>query len=141
SPRMPRRFFTAPPVTLALSDARGPSRIFHQAEWPVWGAHGPFIEPGAQTYWSQRTALMPFIPALYGLQTIYEIDINLTSLRPTADLVQSLWESLNRGAPIRPFMLMGNAEYLVLPGRPNRIMRGPTLPRYWFGHQLVPIGS
>ena len=141
APRMPRRFFTAPPVTLALSDARGPARIFHQAEWPVWGAHGPFIEPGAQTYWSQRTALMPFIPALYGLQTIYEIDINLTSLRPTADLLQSVWEALAAGAPIRPFMLMGNAEYLVLPGRPIRIARGPTLPRYWLAEQLEQVRS
>ena len=110
APRMPRRFFTAPPVTFALAGARNQSRIFHQAEWPVWGKHGVIIEPGDRTYWSQRTALMPFTPALYGLQTIYEIDINLTSLQPTADLVQSLWESLNRGAPIRPFMLMGNAE-------------------------------
>ena len=140
APRMPRRFFTPPPVTLALTDARGPARIFHQAEWPVWGTHGIALEPGARTYWSQRTALMPFTPALYGLQTIYEIDINVTSLHPTAEVVQSMWEALGNGAPLRPFMLMGNAEYLVLPGRPIRIARGPTLPRYWFADQLVNIG-
>jgi hypothetical protein len=138
APRMPRRFFTAPPVTLAL---KGPNRIFHQAEWPVWGAHGPVIEGGARTYWSQRTALMPFTPALYGLQTIYEIDINLTSLRSTADFVQSMWEALAAGAPIRPFMLMGNAEYLILPGRPIRIAGDQTLPRYWLADQIVPIRS
>ena len=140
APRMPRRFFTPPPVTLALTDARGPTRIFHQAEWPVWGDRGIALERGPRTYWSQRTALMPFTPALYKLQTIYEIDINLTSLRPSADLVQSMWEALGNGAPVRPFMLMGNAEYLVLPGRPIRIARGPTLPRYWFADQLVTIG-
>jgi hypothetical protein len=139
APRMPRRFFTPPPVTLALTDARGPTRIFHQAEWPVWGAKGIVLEPAPRTYWSQRTALMPFTPALYGLQTIYEIDINVTSLRPTAELVQSMWEALGNGAPIRPFMLMGNAEYLVLPGRPIRIARGATLPRYWFADQLTTI--
>ncbi|HEY8180736.1 MAG TPA: hypothetical protein VII32_00745, partial [Thermoanaerobaculia bacterium] len=76
---------------------------------------------------------------LYGLQTIYEIDINVTSLRPTAEVVQSMWEALGTGAPIRPFMLMGNAEYLVLPGRPIRIARGATLPRYWFADQLTTI--
>ena len=138
APRMPRRFFSPPPVTLAVA---GPNRIFHQAEWPVWGAHGPIIEGGQRTYWSQRTALMPFTPTLYGLQTIYEIDINLTTLRPTSELLQSMWEALAAGAPIRPFMLMGNAEYLVLPGRPVRIVRGETLPRYWFADQSVAIRS
>jgi len=138
APRVPRRFFSPPAVTLAVA---GPNRIFHQAEWPVWGTHGPIIEGGERTYWSQRTALMPFTPALYGLKTIYEIDINLTTLRPTSDLVQSMWEVLAAGAPIRPFMLMGNAEYLVLPGRPIRIVRGETLPRYWFADQTVPIRS
>ena len=29
---------------------------------------------------------------------------------------------------------------LVLPGRPIRIARGATLPRYWFADQLVSIG-
>jgi hypothetical protein len=140
APRMPRRFFTPPPVTLAMTDARGPVRIFHQAEWPVFGEHGIALERGPRTYWSQRTALMPFTPALYGLHTIYEIDINLTSLRPTSDLVQSMWETLQSGGPVRPFMLMGNAEYLVLPGHPIRIARGATLPRYWFADQIVTIG-
>ena len=141
APRMPRRFFSAPPVTLAVADARGPARIFHQAEWPVWGERGIALESGERTYWSQRTALMPFTPALYGLHTIYEIDINLTSLRPTGDVVQSMWEALGRGAPVRPFMLMGNAEYLILPGRPIRIAPGATLPRYWFADQFVRISS
>ncbi len=138
APRMPRRFFAPPPVVLAL---QGPNRLFHQAEWPVWGTHGPVIEGGERTYWSQRTALMPFTPALYGLRTIYEIDINLTSLRPMSDFVQSMWEALAAGAPIRPFMLMGNAEYLILPGRPIRVVRGDTLPFYWFADQVVPIRS
>src|SRR5438270_11100166 len=52
-----------------------------------------------------------------------------------------MWEALRGGAPIRPFMLMGNAEYLVLPGRPIRITRGLTLPRYWLADQVVPIRS
>jgi len=141
APRMPRRFFTPPPVTMAVPNARGPTRIFHQAQWPVWGTHGMVFEPGARTYWSERTALMPYLPALYGLHTIYEIDVTMTSLRPTEELVQSLWEGLAAGAQVRTFMLMGNAEYLVLPGRPIRIARGPTLPRYWFADQLVQIAN
>ena len=136
APAMPRRFFSRPPVVLALSDAQGPSRIFHEAEWPVWGSHAIPLEGGDRTYWSEKKALLPFLPALYGLQTVYEIDINLTTLRPTADFLQSMWESLQHGAPLRPFMLMGNAEYLIVPGRPIRILRGATLPRYWFADHL-----
>jgi len=137
APTKPRRFFTPPPVALALADARGPARIFHQAEWPVWGTHGIPIAPGERTYWSERTALLPFTPALYGLQTIYEIDINLTTLRPASDFLQSMWEALARRAPIRPFMLMGNAGDLIVPGKPIRIVHGATLPRYWFADQLA----
>ena len=138
APRMPPRFFTRPPVTLALT---GPNRIFHEAAWPVWGTKGPQLEGGDRTYWSQRTALMPFTPALYGLETIYELDINVTNLRPTSDLVQSIWEARAHGAPLRPFMMMANADYLVLPGRPIRIAHGSTQPRYWFADQIVPIHS
>ena len=138
APRMPRNFFSPPRVTLAVA---GPNRIFNQAAWPVWGAHGPQLDGGDRTYWSQRTALFPFEPSLWGLRTIYEIDINLTTLKPTADMVQSMWESLSQGAPLRPFMMMGNVEHLVLPGRPVRIVRGPALSEFWFADQVVPIRS
>ncbi len=141
APLKRRFFFTPPPTALAVADARGPVRIFHEAEWPVWGAHGIPIASGDRTYWSERTALMPFTPALYGLQTIFEIDINLTTLRPTSEFLQSMWEALRRGAPIRPFMLMGNAGYLIVPGKPVRIVRGATLPRYWFADHLVQVAS
>ena len=138
APRMPKNFFAPPRVTLAVA---GPNRIFNQAEWPVWGARGPQLESGDRIYWSQRTALFPFEPALWGLRTIYEIDINLTTLRPTADMVQSMWEALRAGAPIRPFMMMGNADSLLLPGRPIRITRGETLPQFWYAGQVVQIRS
>jgi len=138
APRMPRRFFSPPRVTLAVA---GPNRIFNQAAWPVWGNHGPQIQGGERTYWSQSTALFPFQTALYGLRTIYELDINLTTLRPTADMVQSLWEALRDGAPLRPFMMMGNADTLVVPGRPIRIIRGETLPMTWYADQIVVIRS
>jgi hypothetical protein len=136
APRMPRRFFAPPNVTRAFE---GANRIFNEAEWPVWGNRGPLLEQGDRIYWSQRSALMPFTNALYGLRSIYEIDINVTTLRPMADLVQSLIESLAAGGNVRPFMMIGNAEYLIVPGRPVRILRGPTLPRYWFAEEVVPI--
>jgi hypothetical protein len=140
APRMPRRFFAPPPVTLALADARSASRLFHQAAWPVW-QHGIPIAGGAQTYWSQRTALVPFTPALYGLQSIFEIDINLTTLHPTSDFLQWMWQALGRGAPLRPFLLMGNVEYVIVPGQPIRVIRRPTLPRYYFADRLLPLGA
>ena len=138
APRMPRNFFAPPRVTLALA---GPNRIFNEAAWPVWGAHGPQLEGGERTYWSQRTALFPFEPSLWGLRTIYELDINLTTLQPTADMVQSMWESLREGVPQRQFMMMGNVEYLLLPGRPIRIVHGPALGEFWYADQVVQIRS
>jgi hypothetical protein len=140
APRMPRRFFAPPPVTLALADARSVSRIFHQAAWPVW-QHGIPIAQGERTYWSQRTALVPFTPALYGLHSIFEIDINLTTLRPTSDFLRWMWQALGRGAPSPPFVMMGNVEYVIVPGQPIRVIRRPTLPRYYFADRLLPIAA
>ena len=140
APRMPRRFFAPPAVTLALADARNGARMFHQAAWPVW-QHGIPIAGGDRTYWSQRTALVPFTPALYGLHSIFEIDINLTTLHPTSDFLQWMWQALGRGAPLRPFLMMGNVEYLIVPGQPIRVIRRPTLPRYSFADRLLPLGA
>ncbi len=137
APRMPRRFFAPPPVTLAVD---GPNRVFNQAAWPVW-KNGPVLEAGDRAYWSERAALLPYTPALYGLRTVYELDVNMTTLRPTAEVVRALWDTLAAGGSVRPFMLMGNAEYLIVPGRPIRIARGNTLPRYWFADQIVPISN
>ena len=140
APRMPRRFFAPPPVTLAVAGAQNESRLFHQAAWPVW-QHSMPIATGEGTYWSQRTALVPFTPALYGLHSIFEIDINLTTLQPTSAFLQWMWLALGRGEPLRPFAMMGNVEYIIVPGQPIRVIRRPTLPRYYFADRLLPLAA
>ena len=35
--------------------------------------------------------------------------------------------------------MMGDVEYVIVPGNPIRVIRRPTLPRYYFADQLVPI--
>jgi len=130
APRKPARFFTAPPIVNALRDD---TRVFHLAAMPGSGMRYP---RGEQTYEALRAALVPFTPASFGIATVYEPDINLTTLLPTSELMRSVWEL---GAP--PALLrMGNVGHVIAPRGATgtvRALRIDTLPRYWFADRVV----
>jgi hypothetical protein len=129
APRKPSRFFDAPPIVNAL---RGDERVFHLAALPGSGMRYP---AGDQTYEALHATLVPFTPASYGIATVYEPDINLTTLLPTAELMRSVWELR---APL-PLLRMGNVGRVVVPASAGgvRVQRIETLPRYWFADRLV----
>lgn len=123
APRKPRRFFEPPPAAAAID--RG-SRLFNEAAWPGQGMPS---EPGERIYWSRRDALMPFTPALYGIPTAMELDINLTTLRPTAQFVQAMWESRVKGGSPAAYAAAANVGTVLAGG--GRLIRIPAKPRYW----------
>jgi hypothetical protein len=129
APRKPAEFFTPPPIVNAL---RADTRLFHLAAMPGSGMRYP---RGGATYDALRAALVPFTPASYGIASVYEPDINLTTLLPTADLMGSIWEFR---APL-PLLRMGNVGSVLVPraGGGVRALRIETLPRYWFADRLV----
>ena len=125
APRMPRRFFEAPPIAAQI-DRR--LRLFHEAAWPM--SH-IVLRGGDETYWSQREALMPYTPALYGIATALELDINLTNLTPTARFVQAMWDVQAKGKSPMPYVALANAGTVLAVDHPVRAVRIPPMPRYF----------
>lgn len=91
-PRMPRSFFTPPPIAKSI---RGP--LFHRGEWtqqPLAAAFGA-LSPG----WTARNALRPFSAASWGLSSVLEADFDETDLLPTHDLLDAMMRLGNSGFP------------------------------------------
>jgi hypothetical protein len=124
APRMPRRFFEPPPI-VAQIDRR--ARLFNEAGWPMSNLRLP---GGAATYWGQRDALLPFTPALDGIATAMELDINLTNLRPTAEFVERMWRARAGGGSPLPFAQAANVGTVIVADHPVRTIRVPIRPRY-----------
>jgi len=109
-PRMPRQFFTPPPIVRALEPE---ATIFHRGEWTQQSI--------ARTYESisgpltARNALRPFSPALWGLRTALEADVDETFLLPTHDLLDAMIRRGNSGDPhwSDAFVAISNVRYIV----------------------------
>ena len=149
APRMPRQFFEPPPVASALPRALSAGRIMQEINWPLDGRRQLDLGRGDASYWLMRNTLMPLTGASWGLQSIFDPDVTMTSLKPTADFLQVVWESGAHGMPSwpRPFLGMSNVSDRILPNQrmqpgdyettsPLFIEPVKTRPRYWFARQV-----
>jgi hypothetical protein len=154
NPRIPTEFFTAtPPVIRTLPPNRSEYRLFHLADWQVGDQIGIEHPEGNTRYRIIRNGLFPTTPAAFGIQTVLERDYDMTSLLPTVDFTQSMWEVRKSGRPdwMLPFGAMSNAWYLAVPRRPSgpddavtrpvEFLEGKRHPRYYFAEQMVSIQS
>ena len=159
NPRMPAHFFLDEPLaSRRLPRDRGDWRIFHEADW--YGQEEiakKYFSTADAVYWIVRNGLFPMTPAGEGLSMVLERDYDKTSLLPTIDLVQSLWDVKRSGRADwwRPFMAMANVRYRgeYKPfdeerKRVNRNMKRAEAirytdvghhPRYYFADQIVTI--
>jgi hypothetical protein len=158
NPRMPRRFFDPPPAAATFPPNREPFRVFHEVDW--YGNEEParqYFSTGSDVYWVVRNGLFPMTPAGAGVHTVLERDYDKTSLLPTIDITDSVWDLKRSGRAdwYEPFMAMSNAWYRATyrdfkeekqrthsdfkKSTPIRFL--PTLhyPRYYFADQLVTI--
>lgn len=131
APRMPRRFFDPPPIAAQI-DRR--ARLFHEAAWPMSRI---VLRGGEETYWSQREALMPFTPALYGIATVMDVDINVTNLTPTEQFVETMWRARAKGASPVPYVGLANVGTVLTPDHPVQVIRVPPRPRYFLANGHV----
>jgi hypothetical protein len=154
APRMPREFFSPPPIVDELRDAGPASRIFFQPEWSAGPVMRWYNADRSRIYWVIRNGLFPRLPAAWGRSTILERDIDLTNLRPAADFLKAFL----RHPPRDPIQLdawaaMANVEWLAafrppLPRprdpsavRPITFLRLRESPRYYFADEVVPFRS
>jgi len=160
NPRMPRRFFDKPPAERHLAANRGDFRLFHEADW--YGQEEmarKYFSTGSSVYWIVRDGLFPMTPAASKIRTVLERDYDKTSLLPTVDLVDSVWDVKRSGKSnwYEPFMAMSNAWYRgvyrdfdkekkrvggrMTEAEPVEFLKGLHYPRYYFADQLVTIKS
>jgi hypothetical protein len=154
NPRMPSEFFTATPeIIRSLPPNRSDYRLFHLADWQIGDRIGHTHPTGDARYRMIRNGLFPMTPAAFGIQTVLERDYDETSLLPTVDLTNSMWDVQNSGRPdwMLPFGAMSNAWFLAVPRhvdgatdfeeRPVEVLEGTHHPRYYFAEELITIAN
>jgi hypothetical protein len=147
APRMPRQFFTPPPIVNAFDHDRQSYRVFNRGEW----IHDQSLRQLAtwSVQWFARNGVRPYTNAAWGLSSVLEADFDETALLPTHDLL-AMMIRLGR---TEPFMAMSNVRYVIdyrdyntvmseVQGhaevwRPARLRRVADPGRYWFPQRLV----
>ena len=158
NPRMPRRFFDPPPASRHFPANRADFRVFHEADW--YGQEEmarKYFSTGEAVYWIVRDGLFPMTPAGSKIRTVLERDYDKTSLLPSIDVTDSVWDVKRSGKSdwYKPFMAMSNAWYRgvyrdfdkekkrvngrMMEAEPIEFEEGPHYPRYYFADQLVTI--
>jgi hypothetical protein len=92
-----------------------------------------------ETRWLARNAMLPYVPAAWGLPTVMSYDFDETTLIPSRRLRLAVDIARQRGDPSWPlaFMALSNASSRVLPGL--RVVRESIdARRYAFATRLVP---
>jgi hypothetical protein len=103
--RLPRAFFTPPPIARALPPG---STLAHRGEWLVDDVNRRRYER-ADSILLMRNGLRPFTPAAWGFRSVLEPDIDETFLLPTHDLMDAFQRS---GGADRVIALTG-ADYVA----------------------------
>ncbi|HEY2321961.1 MAG TPA: YfhO family protein, partial [Thermoanaerobaculia bacterium] len=153
APRMPREYFTPPPVAAELQGANPQSRIFHMPERSRGAIARHYDADRSRVYWVIRNGMFPRHPAAWGYSTIFEVDIDLTNLICSSELVDAFWKKppLNAAA-LDPFAAIANVEWLAVfrppqpiteasAVRPVTFVRLRPSPRYYFAEEIVPVRS
>ncbi|MGK2858348.1 MAG: hypothetical protein ACSLFQ_14195 [Thermoanaerobaculia bacterium] len=92
NPRIHRSFFDDSPPLAEQLDLRG-SRLAHVASMQLKAPEFPAYFQGRNGYWVIRNGLWPSTPALHGIPTCFEYDIDETQLlrtRAVVDMVEAL---------------------------------------------------
>lgn len=87
NPRMPRRYFDAPPAMAGVGETAAGSRLLHLAWLDRDRALLGRISGGHDAYWDLRNGLIPSLPAVWSVPTILEWDVDETHLLHTRELL------------------------------------------------------
>jgi hypothetical protein len=158
-PRMPRAFFTPPPIAERIGSDPGGGRLFHEADLLEIEFDVPRGWFGDEVYWVIRNGLYPRASGSWGIESAIESDYDLTNLKPTRDLYATVVLSRQGGEdPFPPALLrLANIRWIVrhIPdeawrqlrigdarnAQPVQLFEMKTLPRYYFARALVRGGT
>jgi Bacterial membrane protein YfhO len=135
--RMPREYFTAPPLAASLPENQ---RVHHELASDLWlgkpQAVALFSGHTMQSYWQRfRETLSPNLPMMFGRPMILEDDIDRTSLQPTEELRELLRRYKRDGDGARELQLlrMSNAQQRIRAGGAEPL---DGYPRYAFADAM-----
>jgi len=84
-PRMPSSFFQSPPIAIAARSVHRQPRLFHTEASTAGNADaGKYGALGGNRYWVVRNAMAGLLPLASGIRTSVGLDVDATSLLPTA---------------------------------------------------------
>lgn len=87
NPRMDRSFFDTPPSLVGQLDMQG-TRLANVAGLQVKAGEAKKYFQSVRTYWALRNGLWPYLPALWGVPSCLEYDIDETQLLHTREVLE-----------------------------------------------------
>jgi hypothetical protein len=133
-PTIDASYYDPPPIARGLRGAR----VYNDADWRLMLLPSGHL-PAELHIIRQRNALLPYMPALWGIQTVLAVDITVTDLSPTIEFRRLFWTALlERRAPAIQRLLQAAGTSYVAELRdatdaanPIRLVR-LNYPRYYF---------
>ncbi|HJT17013.1 MAG TPA: hypothetical protein VJ853_06490, partial [Thermoanaerobaculia bacterium] len=109
-PRVPRSFFTPPPIAKLLEPG---ATIFHRGLWTHPEMESAYERMGGAL--SFRNSLRPLTPALWNLRLALEADTDETYLLASHQLLDAMVRDANSGDPnwAEKFASIANVRYIV----------------------------
>ncbi|HVT04155.1 MAG TPA: hypothetical protein VHL58_12375, partial [Thermoanaerobaculia bacterium] len=158
-PRMPASFFSEPAAVRPIATlARTQTfRVFHEADWD-WIRRKPLAEKWFEdphTYWWMfRNGAFPRNMAGWGIETVFDHDVDETALSSSAAFMRAAIRMQNRGSGSNwrdALFAISNIEYTTAfrpdpprkPGKdpmalsPITFVRTGSYPRYYFADRLL----
>lgn len=154
NPRIHRSYYDDTPALASLLDLRG-SRLAHIPSIELQAPQHADYFRGQNSYWVIRNGLWPSTPALEGIPTCFELDVDETQLLRTRAMLDLLANLTNRGIPdwisaLGPMYGSGpvlvyrdpDAELRRIDGdwsriQPVDVLTTPRYPRYYFASQMI----
>jgi hypothetical protein len=158
NPRIHRSYFDDVPALVSRLDTGG-SRLAHVASMQLGAAERKLYFDSGAGYWVMRNGLWPSTPALHGIETCLELDVDETQLQRTRAVLDLVKELADRGiydwySIVGPMYGAGPALVYRDPEvemrrvgdrwselEPVEIDRAPRHPRYFFASQVVHAGG
>jgi hypothetical protein len=133
-PTVDRSYYDPPPVARGMRGAR----VYNDADWRLLLLPTGYL-PTELHIIRQRNALRPYMPALWGVQSVLAVDITITDLMPSIVFRRLFWAALvqNNAPVVSRFLRAAGTTYVAElrdatdAANPIRLVRLNN-PRYYF---------
>ena len=115
APRIEREYFDAPPIARTIPHG---TRIYNDAVWMRDRVRLP-LATLRERWWALRNGMIPRMEEIWGFEGVFEPDLDLTNLLPTAELTRRFLSAPAAQKPAMLAMAGVRAVALLQPRDPN----------------------